>query len=146
MTVGGLHIPAVPAIPGYQTFKGDMWHAAQWRHDVGLSGKRVGIIGNGCSGAQIVPAISEDSSVQVMNFCRTPSWFVPRVCLTAAWFQSLRIEFLPLLFNQVNHNLQRVQWLFRYLPFASALYRFWIYFTVGFPFRMRYTPILIRRL
>jgi cation diffusion facilitator CzcD-associated flavoprotein CzcO len=30
-------------------FKGEMWHSAKWRHDVELKGKRVGVIGNGCS-------------------------------------------------------------------------------------------------
>jgi len=30
-------------------FKGTMWHSARWRHDVELKGKKVGVIGNGCS-------------------------------------------------------------------------------------------------
>ena len=30
-------------------FKGMTWHSARWRHDVELKGKRVGVIGNGCS-------------------------------------------------------------------------------------------------
>lgn len=29
--------------------------------------------------AQILPEISADPSVTVINFCRTPQWFVPRV-------------------------------------------------------------------
>ncbi len=29
--------------------------------------------------AQFVPQISEDSSVEVINFCRTPQWYAPRV-------------------------------------------------------------------
>jgi hypothetical protein len=29
--------------------------------------------------SQILPVISKDSSTKVTNFCRTPSWFVPRV-------------------------------------------------------------------
>ncbi|KAF8323891.1 FAD/NAD-P-binding domain-containing protein, partial [Clavulina sp. PMI_390] len=106
--MGGLHVPAFPDIPGYKSFHGDVWHAAQWRHDVELKGKRVAIIGNGCSGAQIVPAISEDPSVEVVNFCRTPSWFFPRVSRHPPW---------------------PFQWMFSFLPFAAALYRFWIYFT-----------------
>ena len=31
------------------------------------------------SRSQILPVISEDSSTTVVNFCRTPSWYVPRV-------------------------------------------------------------------
>ena len=34
---------------GIADFKGVLWHSAQWRHDVDLKGKRVGVIGNGCS-------------------------------------------------------------------------------------------------
>jgi cation diffusion facilitator CzcD-associated flavoprotein CzcO len=30
-------------------FDGLVWHSARWRHDVDLKGKRVGVIGNGCS-------------------------------------------------------------------------------------------------
>lgn len=80
--VGGLHVPNIPAdlaAAGLQNFNGDWWHAAQWRHDVSLKGKRVGIVGTGASAVQIVPTISEDPTVQVVNFCRTPSWFVARV-------------------------------------------------------------------
>lgn len=75
--MGGLHIPKMPDIPGINDFQGTMFHSAQWRHDVDLKGKTVGIIGNGCSSCQIVPAITEDSSVNVVNFCRTPAWFAP---------------------------------------------------------------------
>lgn len=77
--MGGLHIPKLPDIKGIETFEGTMFHSAQWRHDVDLKGKTVGIIGNGCSSCQIVPSISEDPTVNVVNFCRTPSWFAPRV-------------------------------------------------------------------
>lgn len=47
---GGLTTPAFPEdIPGRETFEGVVFHSARWRHDVLLSGKRVGVIGNGCS-------------------------------------------------------------------------------------------------
>ena len=29
--------------------------------------------------AQFIPIISEDPSVEVVNFCRTPQWYIPRV-------------------------------------------------------------------
>lgn len=97
--IGGFQRPVFSAdVPGSESFKGHIWHSAQYRHDVGefgitigtriralmdlsaeLKGKRVGVIGNGCSGAQLVPAIAADPSVQVTNFCRTPHWIVPRV-------------------------------------------------------------------
>ena len=47
---GGYQQPRMPEdLPGLETFLGDKWHSAVWRHDVSLAGKRVGVIGNGCS-------------------------------------------------------------------------------------------------
>lgn len=74
---GGFTGPKFPTdVRGMGTFKGDVFHSSQWRHDVKLAGKRVGVIGNGCSAAQFVPAISSDPSVEVINFVRTPQWYV----------------------------------------------------------------------
>jgi len=36
-----------PAIPGLQSYKGTLLHTANWDDDVDLSGKHVGLIGNG---------------------------------------------------------------------------------------------------
>lgn len=49
--VGALHVPNQPAeLRGIQeVFKGESFHSARWRHDVDLHGKRVAVIGNGCS-------------------------------------------------------------------------------------------------
>jgi cation diffusion facilitator CzcD-associated flavoprotein CzcO len=48
--VGIFRDPAIPSdITNVEKFKGVSWHSACWRHDVDLSGKRVGVIGNGCS-------------------------------------------------------------------------------------------------
>lgn len=42
--------PRYPSdVDGVDDFKGLVWHLAQWRSDVDLRGKRVGVIGNGCS-------------------------------------------------------------------------------------------------
>ncbi|KIK57688.1 hypothetical protein GYMLUDRAFT_98447 [Collybiopsis luxurians FD-317 M1] len=79
--IGGFQKPVFSAdavVPGADSFKGLIWHSARYRHDVELKGKRVGVVGNGCSGAQLVPAIAVDPDVQVTNFCRTPQWIVPR--------------------------------------------------------------------
>lgn len=35
---------------GSDVFKGHIWHSARWNHEVPLSGKKVAVIGNGCSG------------------------------------------------------------------------------------------------
>ncbi|KAG7093754.1 hypothetical protein E1B28_007403 [Marasmius oreades] len=75
--LGILEVTRYPDIPGLGEFGGDMFHSGTWNHDVVLKGKRVAVVGNGTSGAQIVPAISEDPSVNVVNICRTPVWYFP---------------------------------------------------------------------
>lgn len=48
--VGALTHPFFPKdLVGVDKFRGPAWHSARWRHDIDLSGKRVGVIGNGCS-------------------------------------------------------------------------------------------------
>jgi cation diffusion facilitator CzcD-associated flavoprotein CzcO len=52
---GGFMSPRLPEdLLGIETFQGDKWHSAEWRHDVPLAGKRVGVIGNGCSAYVII--------------------------------------------------------------------------------------------
>ncbi|MGB0102305.1 MAG: NAD(P)/FAD-dependent oxidoreductase [Nocardioides sp.] len=57
---GQLSNPAVPSIPGVRSFAGPVFHSAQWRHDVDLSGKRVAVIGTGASAVQFVPGIVDE--------------------------------------------------------------------------------------
>lgn len=45
--IGRLDIPRWPDVPGTSTFKGIMFHSAQWNHDVELTGKKVAVIGSG---------------------------------------------------------------------------------------------------
>ena len=48
--IGGFMAPIYPKeAEGRAIFRGAQWHSARWRHDVDLAGKRVGVIGNGCS-------------------------------------------------------------------------------------------------
>ncbi|WP_431241087.1 flavin-containing monooxygenase (plasmid) [Mycolicibacterium aichiense] len=56
--VGQLTEPAIPPIEGLERFAGPLFHTARWRHDVDLTGKRVGVIGTGASAIQVVPAIA----------------------------------------------------------------------------------------
>ncbi|KAG6814512.1 hypothetical protein H0H92_000037 [Tricholoma furcatifolium] len=48
--IGGFMSPLIPKdLSGVEQFRGVAWHSARWRHDVDLKGKRVAVIGNGCS-------------------------------------------------------------------------------------------------
>ncbi|MDX8405342.1 MAG: NAD(P)/FAD-dependent oxidoreductase [Mariprofundus sp.] len=76
-TSGVLANPHIPAIQGAESFKGAKFHAGHWDHTVSYEGKRVGVIGSGCSGAQIVPAIA-DKVDRLTLFMGKAQWILPR--------------------------------------------------------------------
>lgn len=73
---GILHHPAYPAIEGLDTFAGPAFHSARWDHSVELADKRVGLIGTGSTGVQILGELS-GSVEKFLMFQRTPHWVVP---------------------------------------------------------------------
>lgn len=113
--IGGLSRPALPKVPGLEKFKGEMFHSADWKHDVDLNGKRVAVIGTGASAIQFVPQIQPKVGKLVL-FQRTPPWLVPKVDMGIA---------------------PAVQSLFRRLPLAQRLTRnsiYWISEAFGLGF------------
>jgi 4-hydroxyacetophenone monooxygenase len=75
-TVGQLNRPQFPSTPGLDTFAGPVFHSAQWRHDVDLTGRRVAVLGTGASAMQIVPTLAGVPSVLTV-FQRSPQWAAP---------------------------------------------------------------------
>lgn len=75
--VGQLSRPALPNIPGLDTFAGPSFHSAQWRHDVDLTGKRVAVLGTGASAIQFVPRIRETAG-RVTVFQRSAPYIIPK--------------------------------------------------------------------
>ena len=75
---GQLSTPKYPDIDGLDRFEGPAFHTAKWRHDVELAGKRVAVIGTGCSAAQVVPAIQPQVAT-VDVYQRSPGWTMPRM-------------------------------------------------------------------
>ncbi len=73
---GVLHHPSLPNIPGIEDFEGALFHTARWDHSVPLEGKRVGVIGMGSTGVQIITALAGVSE-KVEHFVRTPQWIMP---------------------------------------------------------------------
>lgn len=74
--MGVLSQPVWPAIPGVDSFAGAKYHTAMWPRDgVDLTGKRVGLIGLGASGIQVVPAIAP-LVAEFYVFQRTPNYVV----------------------------------------------------------------------
>jgi cation diffusion facilitator CzcD-associated flavoprotein CzcO len=74
---GQLSVPSVPPLPGLDSFAGPAFHTAEWRHDVQLDGRRVAVIGTGCSAIQTVPAI-QPIVEQVDVYQRSPGWTLPK--------------------------------------------------------------------
>ena len=77
MATGCLSIPQAPKFPGLERFEGSWHHSSDWpRQGVDFSGKRVGVIGTGSSGVQMIPVIAE-SAAQLTVFQRTANFSVP---------------------------------------------------------------------
>lgn len=74
--MGILRFPLYPDIEGMGVFNGPVLHSASWDPQVALTDKRVGIIGCGSTGTQIVPAIV-DQVRRLTLFQRTPQWIMP---------------------------------------------------------------------
>lgn len=73
---GVLRIPRVPDIDGLESFGGALFHSSCWDHDVPLAGRRVGVVGTGSTGAQIVGALG-GVAADLRLFQRTPQWILP---------------------------------------------------------------------
>jgi cation diffusion facilitator CzcD-associated flavoprotein CzcO len=75
---GQLSVPTVPPLPGLDSFEGPAFHTARWRHDVDLAGRRVAVVGTGCSAIQVVPAI-QPIVEHVDVYQRSPGWTIPKM-------------------------------------------------------------------
>jgi cation diffusion facilitator CzcD-associated flavoprotein CzcO len=77
MATGNLSVPATPSIPGVDSFEGRLLHTGHWPHEpVDLSGLRVGVIGTGSSGTQLIPVVAQQAE-HLYVFQRTPNFSVP---------------------------------------------------------------------
>ena len=101
---GPLSDPTIPDVPGLGTFRGTMFHSAEWEHEHDLAGERVAVIGTGASAIQFVPAIQPRVGTLHL-FQRTPPWVIPRL----------------------DHEITRVEHALLRIPFAPALVRAVLY-------------------
>lgn len=102
---GVLSKPREPDLPGLDSFAGPVFAAARWRHDVDLEAKRVAVVGNGCTAAQIVPNIL-DKTRHLTQYIRSKHWITPPI--------------------DVPHT-KTMQWLFGHVPGFMALVRFVVF-------------------
>jgi cyclohexanone monooxygenase len=69
--------PILPDIPGLEDFGGEWHHTAKWPQDgVDLVGKRIGVIGTGATGVQVVQECAAIAS-HLTVFQRTPNLALP---------------------------------------------------------------------
>ncbi|KAM0255685.1 hypothetical protein ACHAQJ_005529 [Trichoderma viride] len=73
---GAIHKANWPALPGRDKFKGEQLHAGVWPDKQDFEGKRVGIIGTGSSGAQLVVGVAREAK-HVTSFQRSAQYIVP---------------------------------------------------------------------
>ena len=67
-----------PDIPGLNTFSGEMYHTGAWPKEYDFAGKRVGIIGCGSTGVQVITQLGKEDKVKsLLCFQRTPQYSVP---------------------------------------------------------------------
>lgn len=77
MAAGNLSTPRVPDFKGLQDFKGKWYHSGLWPHEgVDFTGLRVGVIGTGSSGVQMIPLIAEQAK-HLTVFQRTANFSLP---------------------------------------------------------------------
>ncbi|MGZ5379667.1 MAG: flavin-containing monooxygenase [Mycobacterium sp.] len=74
---GYLNRPRCPDVPGREAFAGISVHSAQWDASLDLTGKRVAVIGAGCTAVQIVDSCV-DQVERLTVFQRQPHWVAPR--------------------------------------------------------------------
>jgi cation diffusion facilitator CzcD-associated flavoprotein CzcO len=74
---GILSAPLEPDIPGIGTFTGTSLYTSHWpKEGFDLTGKRVGVIGTGSTGIQLIPVVAAEA-LQLCVFQRSPAYTLP---------------------------------------------------------------------
>ncbi|MBV6416529.1 MAG: putative monooxygenase [Steroidobacteraceae bacterium] len=100
---GVLHHPSMPAIAGLDSFAGPHFHSARWDHSVPLDGRRIGVIGCGSTGVQIVSALAGRAS-NLVHIQRTPQWIMPTPNDPYTEEQKAAFRADPALIDAVRYN------------------------------------------
>ena len=75
--MGTLSIPHRPKVAGIEQFSRECYHTGLWpNQNVSFAGKRVGVVGTGSSGIQIIPIIAKNAK-HLTVFQRTPQYCIP---------------------------------------------------------------------
>lgn len=76
MATGPNNNPNYPTVENLDAFKGPVIHSARWDHSVDLKGKKVVLVGTGCSGIQVSTALA-DTVGEMVIVQRQPEHIIP---------------------------------------------------------------------
>ncbi|MFK7899091.1 MAG: flavin-containing monooxygenase, partial [Myxococcota bacterium] len=105
--VGMFGPPAVPNIPGLDSFPGKVFHSAEWDHEHDLKGKRVAVIGTAASAVQFIPEIAPEPE-QLHIFQRTANWVPPKMNEPYTDEQKASFKAQPEILEEARQNLYTV--------------------------------------
>ena len=114
---GVLHHPRTPDFEGLDSFEGAVFHSARWDHSVELSGRRIGVVGTGSTGVQIVTALA-GSAGHLSLLQRTAQWILPIPNLPASRFSKALLRRFPAL-SRLGYRITQAM----FELFAVALIR-----------------------
>lgn len=102
---GRLHHPAMPEIPGADSFAGPKFHTARWDEAVPLKGRRIGLIGTGSTATQIVTALADEVR-ELKLFQRTAQWVFPVADTPVPWWNRLAFRLSPAFARKYYYTLR----------------------------------------
>ncbi len=76
MAVGPNNNPNYPKVDNLEAFQGPVIHSAAWDASVDLAGKKVVLVGTGCSGVQVATAIADEVE-ELVIIQRQPEHIIP---------------------------------------------------------------------
>jgi cyclohexanone monooxygenase len=77
MATGLISAPVDPDFEGLENFAGEQYMTSRWPKDEpSFSGKRVGVVGTGSSGIQVISEVAKDVG-ELFVFQRTPAYTIP---------------------------------------------------------------------
>lgn len=106
--VGQLNLPKYPDIPQLDLYQGKLMHSARWDWTYDYSGKRVAIVGNGATAAQIIPATAPDVG-SLTVFQRTPNYIAPRFDKPVPWLFRFFLRFCPMLLSRLRSAMMELR-------------------------------------
>jgi cation diffusion facilitator CzcD-associated flavoprotein CzcO len=102
--LGPLNRPNLPDFTNISTFKGAIFHSAQWDTTYDLTGKNVAVIGTGASAIQLVPAIAPQVK-SLTVFQRTPAWISHRLNRSVSEADRQRFRRFPMLMKAQRESI-----------------------------------------